>query len=188
MRTRTTTTVTAALLLATLVSCSSGTSKKPTVAKASDTASASSSPSPSPSPSSKTYKLGDTVDISSEYDFSAVVLAFKDDGISGGPGLLSAGQKWAVAEVKVCNKDTEPFGVSPFVWTLAYEDGARVEPTHISGSELPQPLYPLEAKVRGGDCVRGNVTFQVPEQGRAKRVLYSPGDLDEPVEWAVPKA
>ncbi|MFC8201348.1 DUF4352 domain-containing protein [Streptomyces sp. NPDC057298] len=188
MRTRTTTVATAALLLATLVSCSSGSSGKPTVAKASDTPSASNSPSPSPSPSSKTYKLGDTIDISAGYDFSAVVLAFKDKGISAGPGLESAGQKWAVAEVKVCNKDTEPFEVSPFVWALAYEDGARLEPAHITGSELPQPLYPADAKVRAGDCVRGNVSFEVPDEGRAERVLYSPGGLDEPVEWTIPKA
>ncbi|MEG3629731.1 DUF4352 domain-containing protein [Streptomyces poriticola] len=135
------------------------------------------------------YQLGDTVDISAGgNDFSAAALAFEDKGITGGPGLLSEGQKWAVVEVKVCNKGDEAIQVGPFVWTLAYADGARMEPTHTSGGALPQPLYPLEAKVRGGDCVRGKVTFQVPEQGRAERVLYSPTDLDEPVEWAVPKA
>jgi hypothetical protein len=184
---RTTTTLTAALLLAGLATgCSSDGEGKPAVAKATNTPSASSTPSPSPSPSRETFGLGDTADIDAGgRKWSTTVLAFKDKGITGTPGLGSDGRKWALAEVKVCNRGAEAFPVSPFTWSLAYADGARVEPTHVS-SGLPEPLYPMDAKVRGGDCVRGNVTFEVPLEGRAERVLYSPSDLDEPVEWLVP--
>jgi hypothetical protein len=186
----TTTMLAAALLLAGLTAGCSGDSKESTVAKASDTPSASSSPSPSPTPSEteETFHFGDTVDISADsLTFSASVLAYKDTGISAAQEVLQPGQKWAAAEVKVCNTGDEPFAVSPFVWSLAYEDGARVEATHMSGGEFPRPLYPLDARVKGGDCVRGNILFEVPEEGRAERVLYSPEGLDESVEWFVSK-
>ncbi|UOB09086.1 DUF4352 domain-containing protein [Streptomyces sp. HP-A2021] len=177
------TTITACLLLAGLITgCSS--SDEPTVAKATDTPPATSStPSPSPSPSQETLKLGDTANINAEGKFTATTVRYKDSGIPDVAELLNADQKWAALEIKVCNKDPEPITVTPFPWSLAYTDGARVEATHMTGNELPQPLYPLEAKVKNGDCVRGNVLFQVPKEGRPERVLYSPDVLDEPAEW-----
>lgn len=183
---RTTILLTAACLLAgATVGCSSDSEDdKPTVSKATNTpTTAATSPSPSPSP--ETYKLGDTINIeTSGFEFAVTVIAFKDKGITTDvPGLLQDGEKWAQAEVKVCNVGSETFGASPAPWSLAYADGVRVDSTSISGAELPAPEYPIEARVRAGDCVRGNVPFEVPEDGRAERVLYSPGDLDEPVEW-----
>jgi len=189
-RTTTLLTLTTCLLLTgATTGCSSDTDDKPTVSKATHTPSAdASSPSPTPSPSPETYKLGDTIDIeTSGYQFAVTVIAFADKGITSVPGLLKAGEKWAQVEVKVCNTGSEALGVSPFPWSLAYADGVRVEATSVSGAELPGPEYPVEARVRGGDCVRGKVPFEVPEGGRAERVLYSPGDLDEPVEWVLPK-
>lgn len=181
--------ITSALLLAALTACGSSNDDKPTIAKATNAPStASSTPSPSPSPTQETYKLGDTVDIDADTTFTAAFLSFKDSGIAGVPGVLQAGQKWTTAEVKVCNKGDGPITVTPFVWQLAYEDGGRFEATSMSGGDFPQPLYPMDAKVRSGDCVRGHVLFEVPKEGRAERVLYSPDALDEPVEWTVPKA
>ncbi|MCF1597515.1 DUF4352 domain-containing protein [Streptomyces muensis] len=147
------TTLTAALLLAGLtVGCSSK-ADEPTVSKATTPPTSDRTPSPSPSPTQETYKLGDTIDISNAgFEFSVAALAFKDEGITSVPGLLQAGEKWAVVEVKVCNTGTQVFSVSPFPWSLAYEDGARVEATGVSGGELPPPE-----------------------------------DLEEPIEWAVPK-
>lgn len=190
---RTTTLPAAVLLLAgAAVGCSSDSdSDKPAVSKATRTPSAtasSASPSPSPTPTVETYELGDTLDIeASGYKFAVTVIAFKDKGISSVPGLLQDGEKWAQAEVKVCNAGGESFSVSPAPWSLAYEDGVRVDATTVSGAELPAPEYPLEARVRSGDCVRGKVPFEVPEDGQAERVLYWPGDLDEPVEWLIGK-
>ncbi|WP_279926498.1 hypothetical protein [Streptomyces chengmaiensis] len=45
----------------------------------------------------------------------------------------------------------------------------------------------MDAPVKGGDCVRGNILFEVPKEGRAERVLYWPEGLDEQVEWLVTK-
>lgn len=184
------TTITACLLLAGLATgCSSGSDDKPSVAKATDTPPAASlTPSPTPSPSQETLKLGDTADIdTADSKFTAATLAYKDSGIPDVAQLLNADQKWAALEVKVCNKGPETIGVSPFPWSLAYKDGARVEATHMTGNELPQPLYPLEAKVKNGDCVRGYVLFQAPKKGTPERVLYSPEMLDEPAEWQLGK-
>lgn len=159
----------------------------PTVAKATSTPASTTKPSPTPSPSQQKLKLGDTVDIDSDVQSSATVLAYQDKGIRGLAELLGTDQKWAVAEVKVCNRGTEPFPVTTFVWSLAYEDGTRVESAGTNAGDLPQPLYPMDAKVSGGDCVRGNIAFQVPKSGRPDRVLYSPDSLDGPVEWQVGK-
>lgn len=173
-----------------VVSGSSDSGPAPTVVKAASTPSASSKKaSPSPSPSQETLKLGDKVDIDAGGNkFSAAVLAHKDKGLRSPVGLFQDGQKLALIEVKVCNEGEQPITVAPFTWSLAYEDGSRLEPFHMTGSELPPPVYPMDAKVKGGDCVRGNIFFEVPKGfGRAERVLYSPGDLDEPVEWQIGK-
>jgi hypothetical protein len=186
---RTTTALAACLFLAGTVGCSSTDEREPSIAKASESKSASPSPSPTPSPSRETYKLGDTVDINAGGDsFSAAALSYKDEDVPTPSGILEEGQQFATVEVKFCNKGAGPLEVGPFAWSLAYADGARMEPMHVSGGGLPQPVYPLEAKVRGGDCVRGHILFEVPEgSARAGRVLYSPADLDEPVEWQVGK-
>ncbi|MFD6312581.1 DUF4352 domain-containing protein [Streptomyces nigra] len=181
---------TVVLLIAGLtVSCSSH-SERPAVAKATASPSAADgSPGIAPSHTAKVYKLGDTLDVDNgDFEFTVQALSFKDSGISSLPGTLKAGEKWATVEVKVCNTGSEVFSVSPFPWSLAYEDGARVQATSVSGAELPAPEYPVDAKVRGDDCVRGNVPFEVPKSGRAERVLYAPEDLEEPVEWMLPKA
>lgn len=178
--------LTAACLLAGATACSSSASDTPAVSKASTTQAADTSPSPSPSPSAETLHVGDTAQIdASDAKFTATVLKYQDKGIKGVPEMLSPGQKWAALEVKVCNTGTDVFGISPLVWSLAYADGARIEAAGINAGDLPQPLYPMDAKVKAGDCVRGYIAFQVPEAGRPERVLYSPDSLDEPAEWWV---
>lgn len=169
--------------------CSSGNDREPAAAQASDTKSASPTKSFTPSPSPDRFRLGATADLAAAgRKWTAAALSFKDSGISGSPELLDDGQKWAMAEVKVCNAaGGEAFSAGPFTWTLAYADGSRMEATHVSSGVAPGPLYPLETKLKGGDCVRGNITFQVPLKGRAERVMYSPPDLAEPMEWTVPK-
>lgn len=160
----------------------------PTVAKAANTSPpASASSTPSVTPEQPELKIGDTADISGEADVTAAVLGYKDTGVKGVPEMLSSGQKWAVLDVKVCNTGSEPVQTSTFPWSLAYEGGVRIDSAGMNAGELPQPLYPMDAKVATGDCVRGNIAFQVPKEGRPERVLYSPGMVEVPVEWQVPK-
>jgi len=164
-----------------------GRDDKATVTKASGSASARPAPGATPAPAPAMLAIGETADITfSEGELTATVLAFRDEGIRSDPDLLTQGHKWALVEARVCNKTARVVSVSPFTWTLAYADGVRVEPAHMS-SGLPRPLYPVGAKVRAGDCVRGNITFEVPDEGRPERVLYSPEVVDEPVEWQLPE-
>ncbi|MBX9363940.1 hypothetical protein [Streptomyces sp. WAC04114] len=156
---------------------------KQSVAKAAASATPAPNLSTPPNKTRPELKLGDTADIDAEGKLRAAALTYKEHGIPDLVNLLNADQKWAALEVKVCNEGPDSVTMTPFVWSLAYPDGARVEATHMTGNELPQPLYPVEAKVKVGDCVRGHVLFQAPKEGRPERVLYSPDSLDEPVEW-----
>lgn len=161
---------------------------KPTVAKVTDTSPpASPSSTPESTPQRPDLKVGDTADISGEADVTASVLAYKDTGVKGIPEFLGSGEKWAVLDVKVCNTGSSPVVTTTQPWSLAYAGGVRVEAAGMNAGDLPKPLYPMDARVSSGDCVRGNIAFQVPEEGRPERVLYAPGVMDEPVEWQVSK-
>ncbi|KUN91910.1 hypothetical protein AQJ67_41510 [Streptomyces caeruleatus] len=97
------------------------------------------------------------------------------------------GYEWAALEIKTCiAKGTG--GTTRYPWILAYEDGARVEPSSVTYGDFPKPEYPYEATVKAGDCVRGKTVFAVPGNQRPERVLYTPEALPEGAEWAVPKA
>lgn len=161
---------------------------KPTVAKATDT---SPPASPSSSPESTLerpdLKVGDTADISGEADVTAAVLAYKDTGVKGYTGFLGGDEKWAVLDVKVCNTGKSSIVATPMPWSLAFAGGVRVESAGTNAGDLPKPLYPMDAMVAAGDCVRGNIAFQVPKEGRPERVLYAPEVVDEPVEWQIGK-
>lgn len=164
-----------------------GSDDKPTIAKATET-STPPSPTPSPSEEEQEFQLGDTVDIDDGMGaLTATAVGYRDTGVKGWPEALGPGEKWAVLDVKVCNTSGDPIQTSPLPWSLGYEGGVRVDSAGMNAGDLPKPLYPMDAKVAAGDCVRGNIAFQVPEEGRPERVLYSPEVLDEPVEWQVPK-
>ncbi|MEV6180177.1 hypothetical protein, partial [Streptomyces sp. NPDC052015] len=98
---------------------------KPSVVKAADTATP--TPSATKAKPRQTFKLGDTANIDADTKFTATAQTYTDTGIKDTLGLLSAGQKYAVLMVKVCNTGDQLFEVSPYPWSLAYADGARVE-------------------------------------------------------------
>lgn len=194
MRIRTTTTaatVTVALAFA-LTACGNSNDDsdgKPAVSKATDTPTTSPTPTPSPSEQQLEFQVGDTANVEGQDGkFTVAALTYRDSGIrSDIPGLLQDGQKWALLDAKVCNHTGQTVPASPFPWSLAYADGTRVESTAITGTDLPGPMYPEETKLKDGDCVRGNIVFEVPEEGRPERVVYAPDVLDDPLEWQVTK-
>lgn len=193
MRTRTTTAGVLAVLALTLTACGDSDDGKPAVTKATDTPTTSPTPTPTPTPSPSQqeleFQVGDTADVEgTDGKFTVAALTYRDTGIhSSIPGLLEDGQKWALVEAKVCNHTGQTVPATPYPWSLAYEDGSRVESTAITGTDLPGPLYPEETKLKDGDCVRGNIVFQVPEEGQPERVVYAPDVLDDPLEWQVTK-
>jgi hypothetical protein len=191
MRTRTTAAaLTAAGLLLTLTSCSSDTA---TVTKSSATpepAPTTSSPTPEPTPQT-TFTVGETADIDDTENgvkFSATVIAYSQPVKGPQPPTAElGGDTWATAEIKVCNVEGKTFSVSQFPWSLAYEDGTRMEVTGLNGGDLPKPEFPTDdVSVKPGDCVRGKIPYPVTGDTRPERIVYAPQSLAEPLEWTVP--
>ncbi|MBZ4016261.1 hypothetical protein CCS38_11015 [Streptomyces purpurogeneiscleroticus] len=101
-------------------------------------------------------------------------------------GSEQAGYVWAALEVKVCSTEGQEVYVNNTPWSLAYADGARVEPSSVTYGDFPRPEYPIgDTAVRVGDCVRGKIVFPVPGNQRPERVVYAPPSSDA-VEWSVP--
>ncbi|WP_405676809.1 DUF4352 domain-containing protein [Streptomyces sp. NBC_01511] len=189
MRT-TTAAIAAVLLLATLTSCSDdgGDDAKPEPAAATpETGATSAAPEPV-----KPLAIGDAYTWTDETETgitgSSTVLSYEHDvktAVSASEEIGSEGYVWSALELKVCSTEGT-FSVSNMPWVLAYEDGARVEPSGTTYEDFPRPEFPHEATVTAGKCVRGKVVYAVPGDVRPESVIYSPASLSLPIEWAVP--
>ncbi|MFD4740946.1 hypothetical protein ACFWNQ_26790 [Streptomyces virginiae] len=193
MRIRTTAVLAASLTLLPLTACSSP-DDKPAASPAAATPSSSAPPSASPSPTRATpLAFGQSVTTSAAEDGStatATIIGYQQ-GIraqqSADKENGTDGYVWAALELKVCStKGT--IDTSRFPWALSYPDGVRIEPSGTTFGDFPKPEYPIEAKVKEGDCVRGKTVFAVPSAQRPTKVLYTTQLLPEPAEWAVPPA
>lgn len=187
----------AALLGAvTLTGCSGGdTDAKPKPTKTA-TPSPSEEPTPSPSPTGPVI-IGDTwewegKDDKGAYSGTTTVLSYEQHvaRTSIQPeeefGPESKGYVWAALELKVCTTTGDVY-VDNTPWTLAYEDGARIQPSTVTYGDFPKPEYPaVPTIVKPSDCVRGKIVFSVPSDQRPEKVVYAPSDGDV-TEWAVPK-
>ncbi|MFJ8192796.1 hypothetical protein ACIQ8D_23995 [Streptomyces sp. NPDC096094] len=193
MRTRTRTITTAAVLLLALTACSSDSDDKPSSQKTTrDKAAPSSATTPSPTPE-QPRQFGQVLNFSDPVDhgeLDVTVLGY-EQGVkaqtTADQEFGTTGYVWAALEIKACVKKGTA-GITRYPWTLAYADGARVEPSSVTYGDFPKPEYPYEATVKTGDCVRGKTVFPVPGDQRPERVLYTPEALPEPAEWAVPAA
>ncbi|MFF9625433.1 hypothetical protein [Streptomyces griseosporeus] len=192
MRTRTAA-CTALLALALLTAgCSSDTDDKAAEPSATPTAT-SASPTPSPAPS-RPLAIGDTLTNTGKvegktFKTTVTVLGYTHDfkaQASAADETGAEGYVWSALEVKVCALTSEVM-TSRFPWTLAYADGARVEPSGTTYDDFPKPEYPIEARVNSGDCIRGKIAYAVPGNQRPEKVIYAPESLDESVEWSLAK-
>jgi hypothetical protein len=105
--------------------------------------------------------------------------------LAAGPSAEPHSDRGSYTELKTCSvigsflATTEP-------WTLAYEDGTRIEPSSSTWDDFPKPEYPFETKLTPGRCVRGKLVFPVPENDWPHTVVYAPYGIDTPQECAVP--
>lgn len=189
MNTRTTA---AALLLATglaLTACSSGTGGSKPAANPSSHA-------PSATPTKATpLKLGAAWtwkdNATGTYAGTTTVLAYQQPVTTASTpedvyGTQAKGHVWAALDVKVC-VDRGQITVTNQPWSLAYADGERNEDV-VSSGDFPTPQFPAgETVVSAGDCVRGKIMFEVSENKRPQRVLYSAVAAGKPpIVWMVP--
>lgn len=195
MHTRTTAAA-SALLLASLAACQSSSDEpaasedKASTSKPSAAAKTSAEPSPT---ADKPRDFGEILtfnDSATAATIKATVLGY-EQGIkaqsTANQEFNTSGYEWAALEIKVCITEGTG-GTTRYPWILAYEDGARIEPSSVTYGDFPKPEYPYEATVKAGDCVRGKTVFAVPGNQRPERVLYTPEALPEGAEWAVPEA
>ncbi|WP_151485231.1 DUF4352 domain-containing protein [Streptomyces albicerus] len=198
MRTRHAAAIAAALTIG-LTACSSD--NEPAAQPTSTPPASTATPSPSTAPSSPSASgllaVGDAwewettnPDNGMTANGKTTVLSYRQPvtGIEPpGEGLgVSDRAVWSRIEVKVCNDKGDPITVSQFPWSLAYDDGAIVDVTGLSGGGFPKPEFPTDDTfVRAGRCVRGGIMFAVEPDGRPDRIVYTP-EGREPVEWAVP--
>lgn len=193
MRTRTTAaTAIAAAFLLSLTACSStGTTVTKSDAKP-EPAATTTSTTPEPKQQT-TFTVGETASIKDKPNnitFTAAVIAYTQP-VEGPqpPDDELGGDAWATTEIKVCNTGETTFTVSQFPWSLAYEDGTRVEVTGLNGGDLPKPEFPTDdVSVKPDRCVRGKIPFPVQSNTRPQYIVYDPDAIDEPLEWAVPAA
>lgn len=197
MNTRTTTAALAAgLLLAALTACNgSDNDPKPPATSSPATEASPSSPTPTPAAASTPAALGAAQKFHSDADAetqvaggTVAVLSYQQPVKSVGSASEEAGTEgyvWAALEVKICGTEGE-FTTSSAPWTLAYDDGARIEPTSTTYDDFPKPEYLDDAPISPGDCSRGKIVYPVPGDDRPSKAIYAPADAPT-LKWSLPK-
>ncbi|MDQ0795586.1 DUF4352 domain-containing protein [Streptomyces sp. B1I3] len=192
MRTKLTLAATGAALLLTLTSCGSNDDDAKVTKSDATPEPAATSAAPTPTPTQQTtFAIGETADVddtANDVAFTATVIAYTQPVKGPQPPTAElGGDAWATAEIKVCSVKGQSFSVSQFPWSLAYEDGTRMEVTGLNGGDLPKPEFPTDdVSVKAGDCVRGKIPYPVQSGKRPERIVYAPQSLTEPLEWTVP--
>ncbi|MFE2684022.1 hypothetical protein [Streptomyces mirabilis] len=199
MRIRTTPVAVIGVALLAVTACSSNSSGKGSEAKSLTTAttpSSSESPSkqatakePAAAAMGKVQTFRDEGD--KEYETAAgtvTVLSYQQPvhaAVSADEETGSSGYVWAALEVKVCGTEGE-FTTSSQPWTLAYNDGARIEPSSSTYDDFPKPQYVEDAAVAAGDCSRGKIVFPVPGKQRPAKAIYTTQDMPT-LRWSLSK-
>ncbi|MFF1279121.1 DUF4352 domain-containing protein [Streptomyces marokkonensis] len=93
---------------------------------------------------------------------------------------------WATVSIRLCNLRGSTFSVDQSVWSLAYVDGIITEPTGLTGPDIPQPEYPINAPLEAGRCASGLISYSVRSDKRPERLLYGPQGF-QPIEWVIPE-
>jgi Domain of unknown function (DUF4352) len=97
------------------------------------------------------------------------------------------GNVFAAIDVEACAGPNQPEGtwdVNEFDFILAFPDNTRRDPA-FAGIE---PAFTFSS-LRAGDCIRGFISFEVPEEQGPTSVLYEGFDSDFDdviIEWLIP--
>lgn len=92
-----------------------------------------------------------------------------------------AGTAFSVIDVEGCAKAANPTGVvNPFAFELQMPDNTRVDATF---QTVKSPGLNASA-MAPGDCIRGNVAFEVPTAAKPVAVVF--GAFGTSVKWNIP--
>lgn len=115
-----------------------------------------------PSAKVQDLQLGGTADVPG----LTITVYAADDGFAHQFGPPS-GRRYYAVEVEACAK-TEPAEVNPADFEIHMEDDTRF----FSAPSKREPGLRLSI-LAPGDCTRGWITFEIPENGRPKYVVYT---------------
>lgn len=105
------------------------------------------------------------------------------------PAPSSPNTEWAAADVQVCIGTTVPPGatVSGQYWKLRDANNGQYDRSSLGYNQFPQPQYPIEQPVSGGECFRGWIVFPVVIGVALTAVVYAAPSIQPPFPtWAIP--
>jgi hypothetical protein len=161
--------VTALTIAFLLAGCSSGSGTSGAVAASSPGVAASSPPVSESSAPAQTVAIGATATLPTD---TITVASFLDNAAPKAtkPGDVPTAH-WASAAVKQCATAASGQGR----WELALTDGTTApEAASWVEGELPHQLQPSRDALAAGDCVSGNVYFEMPDGAKATGVVLKP--------------
>ena len=136
-------------------------------------------------PSEQEFRLGETATF--RYGETTTVYSYVSPDQSANEFIQpEAGNQFAVIDVEICAGSGEGIGpsgntqlsINPFQFSLEIPDNTPIEPTLLAS---PEPALPA-ANLSAGECVRGNLGFEVP-QGQTPNVVVQEGTPS--AKWAI---
>lgn len=160
----------------------STTSETPETTEAPTTTRAESTPTTPPSQ----FALGQTLNNPN----GSMVTAFQlvRPAAPEAPAPEAAGTEWAAAEVQVCTGPTVPEGafVSGQFWKLRDANNGQYDGSSTGYSQFPEPQFPIEQPVSGGECFRGWIVFPVVIGIALTAIVYTSPSIQPPFPtWTV---
>jgi hypothetical protein len=143
-------------------------------------------PPPESVPAQQILRVGETATF--RYGDTTTVYSYTSPAQSGNEFIQpTAGTQFAVIDVESCAGSvevTDPSGtttqmsVNPFQFSLQMPDNTRIQPNLVFA---PAPALPV-TNLLAGECVRGNVGFEVP-QGQTPSFVLQAGTPS--AKWAI---
>jgi len=113
------------------------------------------------------YKVGDTVDTRQDLKITLHDWKLPAQG-SSTYDTPPAGSKFGAADVEACAR-TKATSINPFRFTVQMADNRRIE--HGIGGPRPSLNH---TELQPDECVRGWVTFDVPDTGTPTYLVFTP--------------
>jgi Domain of unknown function (DUF4352) len=136
-------------------------------------------------PSEQEFRLGETATFL--YGDTTTVYSYVSPDQSANEFIQpKAGNQFAVIDVEICAGSGEGIGpsgntqlsINPFQFSLQIPDSTPIEPTLLAS---PEPALPA-ANLSAGECVRGNLGFEVP-QSQTPTFVHQEGTPS--AKWAI---
>ncbi|MDP9841124.1 hypothetical protein [Streptosporangium lutulentum] len=143
------------------------------------------SPTPSPTPTPSTLPAVGSTQETRDDDSVSKISALRIRSLKPISKALSRpGHEYLAFDVKLCVPENTREPVTAFAapWMLSFADDSTTMASIASPSWFDVPIYPQVQAVRPGDCVRGWIPFEIPEDSEPRTLLYQPS-TGNTLEW-----